>query len=263
MTAWIKRAVGCGCAAVLAVILVVSLVFWLLSAFAGVPTPRRFEPVPDNVPPQAPAEVPSIDIHAPGRTADSLAEWSAELEAATGISGQVLRAYANAELIAAHAWPECHLRWNTLAGIGWVETRHGTYNGNWFKPSSLNAQGYPEPPIVGIPLDGTNNTALITDTDGGAIDGDAEHDRAVGPLQFIPESWERFGSDANGDGHADPRQIDDAAAGSAALLCSGGRDLNDPQDWMDAIFAYNYSRDYLNRVAGAANAYAIGQPATT
>ncbi len=26
---------------------------------------------------------------------------------------------------------------------GWVETRHGTYNGNWFRPSKLDENVYP------------------------------------------------------------------------------------------------------------------------
>lgn len=248
---------------VVAVILVVSLVVWAMSLFHVTSPTRRLEPVPENVPPQAPPAVQEIDIHAPGRTADALAAWSADLEKATGISGQALRAYGNAELIAREAWPECHLKWNTLAGIGWVETRHGTYNGNWFNPSKLDAAGYPQPPIVGIPLDGNNGTAEIPDTDGGAVDGDSTHDRAVGPLQFIPESWRRHGSDANGDGQADPNQIDDAAIGAASLLCANGRDLDDERDWMNAVYAYNYSQDYLRRVAAAANSYAIGQPATS
>lgn len=263
MTAWMKRAGGCGCAAVLAVILVVSLVVWALS-FLNVPSPtRRLVPVPDNVPPQEAVAVTSIDVHAAGRTADELAGWSAPLEGPLDVSGQALRAYGNAELIAREAWPECHLRWNTLAGLGWVETRHGTYNGNWFSPSHLDDGGYPTPAIVGIPLDGRNGTAEIPDTDGGAVDGDAEHDRAVGPLQFIPETWKRFGSDANGDGVADPNQIDDAAVGAAALLCADGRDMTDPQDWVAAVMSYNASDEYVRRVAAAANSYAIGQPATS
>lgn len=263
MTVWMKRAGGCGCAAVLAVILVVSMVSWTLSFF-HVPNPiRQFAPVPDNVPPQAAVAIAPIDITAPGRTADQLVDWSAPLEKSLEISGQALRAYGNAELIAQATWPECHLRWNTLAGLGWVETRHGTYNGNWFDPSHLDDDGRPNPAIVGIPLDGRNGTVEIPDTDGGVIDGDAEHDRAVGPLQFIPESWARFGSDANGDGQADPNQIDDAAAGAAALLCADGRDLSNAQDWVRAVRSYNNSGEYVRRVADAANSYAIGQPATS
>ena len=142
-----------------------------------------------------------------------------------------------------------------------METRHGTYSGNFFKPSKLDENGYADPPIIGIPLDGTNNTAKILDTDGGEFDNDTEFDRAVGPMQFIPESWARHGRDADGDNYPNPQQIDDAALSAANLLCSHGRDLSTEQDWLDAIYSYNYSNDYVSRVARAANSYAIGQPA--
>ena len=117
--------------------------------------------------------------------------------------------------------------------------------------------------IVGIPLDGMNNTTHVPDSDGGVFDGDTEFDRAVGPMQFIPSSWEHFGRDANGDGVADPNQIDDAALGAAALLCFGDRDLSTPEGWRSAILNYNQSEDYLRKVAAAANSYAIEQPATS
>lgn len=263
MTDWMRRLTGCGCAAVLLIIVTVSVGLWGLS-FMDKPAPMRtLQPVPDNVPPQIPAEVDSIDINAPGRTSDKLTQWSTQLSQQTGIPGQALRAYANAELIAREAWPECNLRWNTLAGVGWVETRHGTYSGNWFKPSELDANGYTTPPIIGIPLDGANGTARVADTDDGAYDGDPELDRAMGPMQFIPESWKRYGLDANGDGKADPQQIDDAALSSAKLLCAFNRNLADGEAWVQAIFSYNQSEDYMRRVANAANSYAIGQPATS
>lgn len=260
---------GCGCGVVIAVILVGALVILiggaLFDGFAnrgGLPS-RTLQPVPEEVPPVAPAEVAEIDVNAPGRTADRLTYWAEDLAEETDIDPQALRAYANAELIAKQSWPECNLRWNTLAGIGWVETRHGTYSGNFFKPSELDDNGYAEPPIIGIPLDGTNGTAKIMDTDGGEFDNDTEFDRAVGPMQFIPESWARYGRDADGDNYPNPQQIDDAALTAANLLCSHGRDLATEQDWLDAIYSYNYSKDYVSRVARAANSYAIGQPATS
>lgn len=254
---------GCGCAGVLVIVLIATLLLWALS-FLDTPSPtRKLEPVPEDVPPAAGKEVQFIDVHGPGRTADLLYDWSQDISGQTNVAGQAIRAYANAELIARDAWPQCNLRWTTLAGIGWVETRHGTYSGNWFKPSELDSNGYALPKIIGIPLDGTNGTARIEDTDNGEFDGDSELDRAVGPMQFIPASWGRFGLDANGDGKANPHQIDDAALSAANLLCSGGRDLNDEQQWMQAIYAYNRSTDYLRKVARAANSYAIGQPAAS
>lgn len=261
MSGGVRRATGCGLGVVLAIIMVISLIGWLLS-FLDISGPaRQLQPVPDNVPPAAGAEVPGIDIQASGRTSDKLAFWSEPLAESTGVPGAALRAYGNAELIAQDAWPGCNLKWNTLAGIGWVESRHGTYSGSYFDRSSINDLGFAEPKIIGIPLDGGPGVAEIRDTDGGLLDGDTEFDRAVGPMQFIPESWGRYGRDANGDGVADPHQIDDAALGAANLLCTGGRDLSTPEGWSAAIYSYNRSEQYLIDVRDAAASYALGQPA--
>lgn len=38
-------------------------------------------------------------------------------------------------------------------------------------------------------LDGTSGNLHIPDTDKGKLDGDPLMDRAMGPMQFIPETW--------------------------------------------------------------------------
>ena len=58
-------------------------------------------------------------------------------------------------------------------------------------------------PIIGLPLDGSHGVKRIEDTDDGRLDGDPVFDRAIGPLQFIPTTWEDWASDADGDGVAD------------------------------------------------------------
>lgn len=259
-----RLALGCGCggalAVLLAIVLIISLLFWLFSAFDEPLSTQKRVPVPDDVPPAAAVSPPNIDVHGPGRTSDLLADWAGPIAETTHISPQAVRAYANAELIARDAWPECSLHWNTLAGLGWVETRHGTYTGRIGAGAELDEAGRATPPIIGPALDG-DGFAHVPDTDGGQYDNDEEFDRAVGPMQFIPESWARFGRDANGDGYPDPQQIDDAALSAANLLCSGGRDLDTPEDWQDAILGYNQSNDYVIRVRDAAANYAVGQPA--
>lgn len=255
---------GCGCTTILAataaVFALIAGIIWLIGTTTEPEPHTRLEPVPTEMPPKAAEEPPLIDVHGPGRTSDLLFDWSQPIGNATNMNGQAVRAYANAALIAKDAWPACNLEWNTLAGIGWVETRHGTYGGR-FDQSRLNEHGVATPPIVGPALNGTGNFAKIVDTDGGALDGDEEYDRAVGPMQFIPESWARYGRDANGDGVADPQQIDDAALSAANLLCAGGRDLATEEGWREAIFAYNRSNDYVVRVRDAAANYAANQPA--
>ncbi|WP_092152187.1 lytic transglycosylase domain-containing protein [Corynebacterium mycetoides] len=246
---------------VTAIVLIIALTGWMFSVFSDVATPATREPVPADVPPAAAQAPPLIDVHAPGRTSDTLAEWAAPIAEQTGIGPQAVRAYGNAALVAQEAWPQCNLAWNTLAGIGWVETRHGTYTGRTFDTGRLDEAGFAQPPIIGPALDGSGQFAEIRDTDGGALDGDATFDRAVGPMQFLPGSWRIYGRDANGDGVADPQQIDDAALASANLLCADNRDLSTPEGWRDAIFSYNNSNDYVVKVRDAAANYAMNQPA--
>ena len=146
--------------------------------------------------------------------------------------------------------PKCAIGWNTLAAVGFVESAHGTYGGG-----SLDSAGHASGPIVGPSLNGVG-FAAIADTDGGALDGDPDWDHAVGPMQFIPSTWRLAGRDGNGDGTADPFNIDDAALGAATYLCGRGRDLTTAQGWTDAIYAYNQSDAYIRKVRAQATEYA-------
>jgi membrane-bound lytic murein transglycosylase B len=151
---------------------------------------------------------------------------------------------------AAASQPSCGVAWWALAGVSRVEGRHGTFGG-----ATLRADGQVSRPIIGIPLDGANATLLIGDTDGGAIDGDPVFDRAVGPMQFIPSTWDRWSRDGNGDGVRDPQNIYDATAAAAAYLCSGRR-LVDDAGLRAGYFSYNRSDAYVARVLSFAHSYA-------
>lgn len=182
------------------------------------------------------------------RTPD--AQWIVQAADRTGIPAQALQAYVAAAAAANASTPACGIGWNTLAAVGLVESAHGTYGGG-----SLNAQGQASGPLVGPSLNGAG-FAAIADTDGGALDGDAGWDHAVGPMQFIPSTWRLVGMDGNGDGSADPFNIDDAALSAATFLCSHGRDLTKAQGWTDAIYSYNQSDAYVRQVRGHASDYA-------
>jgi hypothetical protein len=177
------------------------------------------------------------------------ADWAARVAAATGIPVRAMLGYAGASLALAAEQPGCHLGWSTLAGLGNIESGHGTHAG-----SALGTDGTARPGIFGPALDGSD-FAAITDTDGGAWDGSAAWDRAVGPLQFIPATWQRWGADGNRDGVNDPQQIDDAALAAGRYLCNYG-DLALPDRWRAAVFAYNHVDSYVTAVAGYANTYA-------
>jgi membrane-bound lytic murein transglycosylase B len=169
------------------------------------------------------------------------AVWAAERARSTGIPARALQAYAAAEQT--QRTPGCGLTWNTLAGIGRIESNHGRIRG------SRLVGGVAAPPIVGIRLDGSNGTRAIPDTDGGRLDGDRVHDRAVGPMQFLPETWARYGE-------GDPQDVDAAARAAAAYLCSADRDTAADEGWWDGVLAYNRSVDYMRDVWAATDRYA-------
>jgi membrane-bound lytic murein transglycosylase B len=184
--------------------------------------------------------------------ADPLRAWADRLAGPTGIPARALAAYGNAELVLGSTAPGCHVSWPTLAGIGRVESNHGQFGG-----ASLGADGRPSKPIVGVPLDGSAGVRSIPDTDGGALDGDAGVDRAVGPMQFIPSTWRKWASDGNLDGRADPQQLDDAALSAARYLCGVGHsDLTTAAGWWAAILSYNDSVPYAQKIFGLADSYA-------
>jgi membrane-bound lytic murein transglycosylase B len=140
-----------------------------------------------------------------------------------------------------------------IAALGRIESRHGTIFGSQVRPDGRTTVR-----IIGIPLDGTNNTLKILDTDDGALDGDTVYDRAVGPLQFIPETWAVFRRDGNGDGSRDPHNIYDAAVGTGAFLCarSGTLRLDTTEGLRRAYIAYNRSTTYVDTAITNGTTYA-------
>jgi hypothetical protein len=114
------------------------------------------------------------------------------------------------------------LSWTVLAGIGKVESSHGT--------SSLP----------------------------GVHSGVNAFGCCAGPMQFNlrngpPSTWQRYGVDADRDGTANPYDIDDAAAAAARLLCANG--AGHPQGVRGAIFAYNHDWSYVAQVLGHSRRY--------
>ncbi|MFE4960159.1 lytic transglycosylase domain-containing protein [Streptomyces sp. NPDC056653] len=152
----------------------------------------------------------------------------------------LLAAYRQAEDELADSRPSCRLRRQLLAAIGQVESGQA-------RGGLVRADGTTRAPILGPRLDG-NGFAVIRDSDGGAYDGDFAYDRAVGPIQFIPSTWDIWGADGNSDGRSDPGNIYDAALAAGRYLCAGGRDLSRAADLDRAILGYNRSGAYLRTV---------------
>ncbi|MFC3574505.1 lytic transglycosylase domain-containing protein [Streptomyces yaanensis] len=195
----------------------------------------------------APAEHgPSVSGDAPYRTAlpplraGKPKQGTASQVAGGALPASVFAAYRRAEAELARTAPGCRLRWQLLAAIGQVESGQA-------RGGRVTSDGTTVTPILGPRLTG-GAFAVVRDTDGGAQDGDAVYDRAVGPMQFIPSTWARWGADGNGDGRADPNNVFDAALAAGRYLCAGGRDLSNPADLDRAILGYNHSEAYLRTV---------------
>ncbi|MER7518713.1 lytic murein transglycosylase [Streptomyces sp. NPDC126499] len=160
--------------------------------------------------------------------------------AQAGIPATVLAAYQRAEQSIRSTDPSCNLQWQLLAGIGKVESGQA-------RGGAVDANGTTTSAILGPALNGVG-FANISDTDDGAYDGDKVHDRAVGPMQFIPSTWATWGQDANGDGKKDPNNIYDAAQAAGLYLCANDRNLAVKADLDRAILSYNRSTEYLHTV---------------
>jgi murein DD-endopeptidase MepM/ murein hydrolase activator NlpD len=77
---------------------------------------------------------------------------------------------------------------------------------------------------------------------------------AVGWMQFMPDTWLRWGLDASGDGVADPWDPEDAVFAAARYLAAAGaRD-----DLRRGVFAYNHADWYVDEVLQLAAVYAGG-----
>ena len=110
----------------------------------------------------------------------------------------------------------CNMSWQILAGVGRVETNHGTSNAPGVK-------------------DGENFAG------------------AKGPMQFMQATWNKYGLDANHDGNADIYNSTDAIYSAASYLCANGAGSPDGVD--NALFHYNHSAAYVQLVKETAASY--------
>jgi murein DD-endopeptidase MepM/ murein hydrolase activator NlpD len=75
---------------------------------------------------------------------------------------------------------------------------------------------------------------------------------AVGWMQFMPDTWLRWGMDGSGDGIADPWNAEDAVFAAARYLAAAGGSA----DLYRAVFAYNHADWYVREVLDLASFYA-------
>ncbi len=74
---------------------------------------------------------------------------------------------------------------------------------------------------------------------------------AMGPMQFLPSTWETSGVDGNGDGVANIMDPEDAIPAAARYLKAGGA----PRDWYRALYTYNHADWYVKKVLAVAEVY--------
>ncbi len=74
---------------------------------------------------------------------------------------------------------------------------------------------------------------------------------AIGWMQFMPSTWLRWGTDADGNGIADPWNAVDAIYSAARYLAASGAS----QDIRQAVFSYNHAWWYVNDVMQLAQLY--------
>lgn len=162
-----------------------------------------------------------------------------------GVSPRVLAAYRRAD-------GRCEgLRWELLAGIGWVESQHGTANG----ASVEEGTGLVLPPILGPPLDGRTGPALQSGAWRGQWGLAGPWQQALGPMQLLPGTFAAWAVDGDGDGILDPHDIDDAVATAANYLCGSAGEIVDERA---ALFRYNRSDRYVTEVLDYADSLAAG-----
>ena len=82
---------------------------------------------------------------------------------------------------------------------------------------------------------------------------------AVGWMQFMPSTWQRWGTDASGDGLADPWDPEDAVFSAARYLAAAGAH----EDLSRGVFAYNHADWYVQQVLSLANVYSGGTSVLT
>ncbi|MEV6071934.1 murein transglycosylase [Nocardia sp. NPDC052001] len=223
---------------------------------------------PDPAPPGSGGTVPSIRLDSVDNKFDQLQDWARARADKHGIPVRALQAYGYATVVMAKARPGCHLGWTTLAGIARIESNHAR-----FGSASIAADGQVRPPIRGVALNGTGGNAVIIDPTASVGAERPVYARAMGPFQFIPDTWNRWGARASADYHTlataiehdkplgsaeltgNPDNIDDAALAAGRYLCASGGDLSTARGWRQAIFAYNHSNTYVDQVRSAALGY--------
>lgn len=169
--------------------------------------------------------------------------------AVAGIPARALAAYQRAASSAGCPG----LRWEVLAGVGWVESRHG---GNGALIDAVS--GEVRPWMFGPVLDGRSGTRAIPMGHWAGWWGlTGAWQRAVGPMQFLPATFSAWAVDGDDDGSLNPHDVDDAVATAARYLCGPSGRIDDERR---ALLRYNASAPYVAEVLAYADSLTAAIP---
>ena len=144
-----------------------------------------------------------------------------------GVDPTAAAAYRQAASAALAEFEACNIDVYLIAGIGKVESNHGSHGGAVIDPN-----GDVAPPIRN------------------------DHSTAAGPMQFLDGTWAESGVDANGDGVKDRDNYFDSATATALYLCKflpEGVDARSDVGQRAMMKWYNSTLGYYEKVIQAAN----------
>jgi hypothetical protein len=115
-----------------------------------------------------------------------------------------------------------------------------SYDG-MYKAAAASCPGLPWSVVAAIGEVESRHGRLATRSQAGAI----------GPMQFLPETWRAYATDGDGNGRFDVHNAADATATAAKLLCVNGGGTRETLG--TAIWNYNHSWEYVAKVLSVAN----------
>ncbi len=173
----------------------------------------------------------------------------------TGIPRLLLDAYVEAASYMSSTDSTCGVTWQDLAAIGQLESGQVASGG-----VQISATGDVYPAILGPPLNGGPGTASVANAASPVFDGNAAYARAVGPMQFLPQTWASLAATLPLGIPSNPNNVFGAATAAAAYLCkaAGPGGMGTQSGLAAAYMSYNHSSSYVAAAMALAAKFTAG-----